>query len=89
MEYESTKTKQHVPVEQMGAGCECILFKSHTANMKWCNFYKLTQLDKENLFIGFYKLFELNIKNAFLFGLIKITHVNVYSFLRKLKKVCN
>ncbi|KAG8309537.1 hypothetical protein J6590_083332 [Homalodisca vitripennis] len=45
--------------------------KSEIAKQVWCKYHTLSDTDKDNLFIGFYKLGNYNFQNAFLVGLIK------------------
>lgn len=68
--YVSDKTKQHVPAKRRRSGCDCEM-KNETAKQGWCKYHTLSDLDKDNLFVGFYKLGNYNSQNAFLFGLIK------------------
>lgn len=68
--YISDKTNKHVPAKERGHGCDCTA-KNKQAKQGWCEFHTLTEMDKDNLFIGFYKLGEYNSQNAFLWGLIK------------------
>lgn len=68
--YVSDKTKKLVAAKVRLQGCDCTI-KSEKAKQGWCKFHTLTDIDKDNLFIGFYKLGDYNLQNAFLWGLIK------------------
>ena len=68
----SDKTKKYVPAKSMGEGCDSAV-KNEQANVKWCSYHTLSSVDKQNCFIGFYKIGDYNLQNAFLFGLIRQT----------------
>ncbi|PSN30074.1 hypothetical protein C0J52_27802 [Blattella germanica] len=83
LQYVSLKTHKVVPAKIRGRGCACAV-KSETANLKWCEYHKLTDEVKDKLFTEFYKLGDYNAQNAFLFGLVFRRQCNrIYEFKRR------
>lgn len=80
----SDKNKKQIAAKIQGDGCNCIM-KNKKAKQNWCKFYTLTDLEKDNLFLRFYKLGEYNLQNTFMWGLItKMEYKRIYK-KKKLK----